>query len=64
MEDKAPSECGPAPSVAHATHHNTGTAATYTCDQGYELASGEATIICLESGEWSTNTLVCTGRLR
>ncbi len=57
-------DCGSVPSVAESTHNKTGTtvnqSVTYTCDTGYEIASGNVTLICLDTGAWDIiNTPIC-----
>ena len=33
--------------------------ASYVCDEGYEVQSGNPSVVCLDTGEWSHLSLVC-----
>ncbi|ESP03154.1 hypothetical protein LOTGIDRAFT_171761 [Lottia gigantea] len=61
-------DCGPVPpgnsstgTVANGTTYPS--EADYTCDEGFEIASGNSKIACLLSGQWDVdNILVCRGK--
>ena len=59
------SDCGLPPVVSDATVATPGgtlegSTATYTCDSGFGLASGDATLTCV-SGMWTVTAPTCAG---
>ena len=58
-------DCGSPPAVSDATVATPGgtlqgSTATYTCDSGFGLASGDATLTCV-SGIWTGTSPTCAG---